>query len=175
MKDFKNLFSRKISWMAIVVGSSILISSPQTIAANCPTEIEPLSEKLVREIVPFFNHELDRLPRRSRATTTYIQAGRVELTPLPIASEEYPSRFPNEDIRQVFFTTLTRESSGSRVSETQQFHWLFFVRTPSGWQLVAAYSRTRVPALTPPIDTTQEIVGRGVRRWLYQCQFSPRR
>jgi hypothetical protein len=137
----------------------------------CPTELEPLTQALLRDLPSYIN----RLSRRDRVRTGEyaIAASQPELEPLPTGSSEYPA---DPSLKQVFFTVLDRQYSQRQVTQFQQFHWLFLARTPSGWRLALLYSRigssltAAQPRLSPPRESSQGVTGQAIRTWLRDCQ-----
>jgi hypothetical protein len=137
----------------------------------CPTELEPLTQALLRDLPSYIN----RLSRRDRVRTGEyaIVASQPELEPLPTGASEYP---PDPSLKQVFFTVLDRQYSQRQVTQFQQFHWLFLAKTPSGWQLALLYSRVgssltaERPRSSPPRESSQGVTGQAIRTWLRDCQ-----
>ena len=137
----------------------------------CPTELEPLTRALLRDLPAYMN----RFSRRNQVrTSTYaIVASQPEFEPLPIGSSQYPA---DQSLKQVFFTVLERQYAQRQAAESQQFHWLFLAKTASGWRLALLYSRLgSAPAaeqkrLSPPRETSQGATGQAVQTWLRDCQ-----
>lgn len=138
---------------------------------NCPTELEPLTRALLRDLPAYMNRFSSR--NRVRNSTYAIVASQPEFEPLPIGSSQYP---PDQSLKQVFFTVLERQYSPRQVSQSQQFHWLFLAQTPSGWRLALLYSRfgssptAAQKRLSPPRETSQGVTGQSVQTWLRDCQ-----
>ncbi|MBD2020836.1 hypothetical protein H6F43_11660 [Leptolyngbya sp. FACHB-36] len=146
-------------------------------ATVCPSTLEPLIQGLLQDLPGYINRVYSRTGRRfASASRTYaISAGRPELDPLLIGSSEYPT--PNDaTLRQVFFTVLERQYNNQRITELQQFHWLFLTQTSDGWQVALMRSRIGTypigeqQPLTPPRDSSQSVTAQAVRSWLRDCQ-----
>lgn len=82
-------------------------------------------------------------------------------------------------LNKFFFTTLERQySTNNRIIETQNFHWLILTQTPKDWQVVTVLSKLGYPhdsanqsfISSPPLDTTQGIIGQAVILWLRDCK-----
>ncbi len=151
---------------------------------GCTVDLEPTIAQLVEDLPGYAN----RVIRRSRSAiemeldtrSTYIvRAGRVEFEPLPLGASRSASisSIPDspefEDLHQVFVTTLERVYTRDRMSELQQFHWLFLARTPDGWRLAMMYSRTEAGngIMTPPRDSSHGAIAKAVRLWLRDCRM----
>ncbi len=153
------------------------LASPQVqqqavVNAACPMELEPMVEQLLQDLPGYTNRVLqrsrDRYPRLEPAQM--VIAGRPEFEPLPLA----PNEPIPDDPTQVFITTLTRSYRGQIRLDIQEYHWIFFTKTPQGWQLALMFSRTggspegRTPS--PPRESSQGAVGEAIRLWLRDCQ-----
>lgn len=141
---------------------------------TCPTELEPLTQALLRDLPSYMNRQYQRTVRPETHGSSYaIFASQPDFTPLPIEATESP---PDETLKQVFFTVLQREYSGQRSTEFQQFNWLFLTRTAAGWQLALLFSRmgsyptNDKTLLTPTRDTSQGLTAQSIRLWLRDCQ-----
>ncbi|HEY9907041.1 MAG TPA: hypothetical protein V6D18_05460 [Thermosynechococcaceae cyanobacterium] len=137
----------------------------------CPEELEPLTRALLKNLPGYIN----RLSLRSRSPGAgfAIVASQPEFMPLPTGSSEYPQ---DQSLQQVFFTVLERQYAQNRVTEFQQFHWLFLAKTEGGWRLALLYSRlgsaptVNQKLLSPPRESSQGMTGQAVRLWLRDCQ-----
>ncbi|MEL6786335.1 MAG: hypothetical protein AAFO76_02780, partial [Cyanobacteria bacterium J06607_15] len=80
----------------------------------------------------------------------------------------------NRDPEQVFFTVLERQYINNKIVEIETYHWLFLSQTDSGWRTVMMFSRfgnsDQANPPTPPRETTNGIIGRGVQLWLRDCR-----
>jgi hypothetical protein len=132
---------------------------------------------MLRDLPSYLNRLRQRLLSRQAAEPGYaIVAGRPEYEPLPAGSPEYPDP-QTANLRQVFFTVLERQYTDRKVTQLQQFHWLFLTQTQAeGWQLallfsrVGTYPQTGDSVLTPPRDSSQSVTAEAIRLWLRDCQ-----
>ncbi len=158
-----------------------LSSTPPILSKKaCPTEVEPLTILLLRDLTGYANRVITRSTQRSAITSmnSVLTAGRPEFAPLPLKSgTDSP---PDSDLQQVFFTTLERQNTAGRSFDLQQHHWLFLAKTTSGWRLALMFTRTRSPTdistrtpigepTTPPRESSQGIIGQAVQIWLRDC------
>ncbi|MBW4576512.1 MAG: hypothetical protein KME08_14650 [Aphanothece sp. CMT-3BRIN-NPC111] len=166
--------------VVIVQESSASSSKPNTLEV-CPADVETLTALMLRDLPSYAN----RVSQRSRRVgiTTYntpvyvIVAGRPEFAPLSLGPGQYsptdPAAVP-EAPNQVFFTTLERQYSSGKAFELQQFHWLFLTYTQFGWQVAMMYSQIGSypdgSPPTPPRESSNGIIGQGVRTWLRDCR-----
>ncbi|MGB3297576.1 MAG: hypothetical protein WBA76_04845 [Phormidesmis sp.] len=157
----------------------------------CPSDIEPLTAALIRDIPNYTNRVLQRtvavLPNSSAdslsdsiARAPYrpsyvLIAGRPELEPLDLSN--YALTTDPEaggPLTQVFFTTLSRQYSGLRVNEVQEYHWLFLAQVPDGWWLAFMFSAIddadTVRSPLPPRENSEGSVGQAVQLWLRDCR-----
>ena len=141
--------------------------------ATCPTQLEPLTKALLRDLPSYIN----RLShQRSNQFPTYaIAAPQPNILPLPVVNTSAIN--PNQSgLHQVFFTVLEREYDSKKSTAYQHFHWLFLAHTKtSGWQIATLYSRRgSYPAndqyASPLRETTHELTAQVIRRWLRDCQ-----
>lgn len=157
----------------------------------CPSNIEPLTAALIRDIPNYTNRVLQRtvavLPNsnpdslpdsiaRAPYRPSYVLiAGRPELEPLDLSNYALTTD-PDAGgpLTQVFFTTLSRQYSGLRVNEVQEYHWLFLAKVPDGWWLAFMFSAIddadtgRSPL--PPRENSEGSVGQAVQLWLRDCR-----
>lgn len=141
----------------------------------CPTELQPLTTTLLRDLPSYINRLNQRLlPKQSRASYA-IAASQPELEPLPLSSSEVKN--PEDDkLHQVFFTVLERQYAGKQVSEFQEYHWLFLAQTEEGWRLALMFSRLGVRSsdnrklITPPRESSQSLTAQAIRLWLRDCR-----
>ncbi|AFZ11780.1 hypothetical protein Cri9333_0863 [Crinalium epipsammum PCC 9333] len=146
---------------------------------TCPADVQDLTTLLLRDLPGYANRVIQRSRRIARKAETsalyVIVAGRPEFIPLSLKPGEYSSTSDAvlEQPQQVFFTTLERQYTGGKMSELQNFHWLFLVNTDSGWRLALMYSRfsysPSVKPATPPQESSNGIMGQAVRVWLKDC------
>ncbi len=143
---------------------------------TCPTEVEPLTALLVRDLPSYANRQIRSaipLDRTLKRTSVVIIAGRPEFEPLPLApGQPAPSR--SSDPAQVFISTLERQYLNDRPLETQQYHWLFLTRSTNGWRLAIMFTRTGsiTPGVapTPPRDSSNGAIAQAIKRWLRDCR-----
>ncbi len=149
----------------------LVASAPNT----CPAKVDSLANLLTRDLPSYANRLVQQ--RRKRTDEVYssiLAASLPELKPISIVSREYPPRFPQTAPTQVFISTLERQYTGIKSAQIQQFHWLFIAKTRIGWRLVNIYSRTGGSPganvlITPPIESSNTIVGEAIRVWLNDC------
>ncbi|MBM0743610.1 hypothetical protein JOY44_18655 [Phormidium sp. CLA17] len=142
-------------------------------ATTCPTELEPLTKALLRDLPSYIN----RLShQRSNQFPTYaIAATQPNIEPLPVVTSTTTDANQG-GLQQAFFTVLEREYDSKKPTSYQHYHWLFLARTPtSGWQVAILYSRrglypTDNRYAGPLRETTQELTAQAIRRWLRDCQ-----
>jgi hypothetical protein len=148
-----------------------------SVPSTCPVKLDSLTNILVRDLPSYANRLIQQ--RRKRTDTLYssiVTASMPDLKPIEIVSREYPPRFPQAAPTQVFISTLERQYTGIKSAQLQQFHWLFIAQTKLGWRLVNIYSRTSgSPSanvlITPPIESSNTIVGEAIRVWLNDCHL----
>lgn len=159
----------------------------------CPSQVEPLVALMLGNLASYTNRVIARSTPRGNPNRSYVlTAGRPEFEPLPlsadgVASSGNSSGNSDPNLRQVFITTLERQTLGrSRSKEStevylQGFHWLFLTRTGSEWQLallfsqIGTYPKAPVAANkgslgeSPPRESSQGILGQAIRTWLRDC------
>lgn len=171
---------QRISWnacllLSVSLGLLSFPSRAQAIRNQCPTELEPLVTRLLRDLPGYANRAIVRSRGNKPITSlgSVITAGRPEFEPLPLAPSSARDRPSDPTLRQVFLTTLERESIGGKFSELQQFHWLFLTRTETGWQMALLFTRTgSYPLGQPPSplrDSSQGVIGQAIQVWLRDC------
>ncbi len=159
----------------------------------CPSQVEPLVALMLSNLASYTNRVIARSTPRGNPNRSYVlTAGRPEFEPLPLspdgaASLGNSSGKPDPNLRQVFITTLERQTLGrprSRDTEVylQGFHWLFLTKAGSEWQLallfsqIGTYPKAPVAANSkgalgesPPRESSQGILGQAIRTWLRDC------
>lgn len=161
---------------------------------TCPTDPETLTSLMIRDIPDYTNRVLQRtvavlpwteadeqreregeLVRGPYRPAHVLAAGQVNLTPLDL--DEYTYTTESEaggPLTQVFFTTISRQYSGLRFNEVQEYHWLFLATTTDGWHLAFMFSSvddaqtTRAPL--PPYESSRSSVGQAAQLWLRDCR-----
>jgi hypothetical protein len=172
----------KIFWLNLItlnhlltnispIESNIYLASSKT----CPTNIETLTEQLLKDLPSYSNRVIQRSRLLHQETDTFsyiIIAGKPEFEPLPIESTQYDPLF-EETTQQIFFTTLERRYFQNQVNQVQNYHWLFLTQTTTGWKLVMLFSQlgsaTKDQPPLPPQETSQGVIGQGVKLWLRDC------
>lgn len=145
----------------------------------CPEDIKTLTALLLKDLPSYSNRVIQRSRRLSRTNDRFyvVLAGHPEFEPLPLNPGQFPSFTPAIDQtppQQVFFTTLERHYRGGKAVESKLYHWLFLTQTPDGWRLVFMFSQVgdSVPGSppTPPLESSNGIVGQAVSNWLRDCR-----
>lgn len=183
---------------AIEAGIPVYEPIRQTI--ECPTEIEPLAELLIRDITGYTNRvlqrtvavlpwtdadvlrslESDEIVREPYRPSRVLFAGKLNLEPLDLnqyaftTNPETGNPETGADVTQLFFTTLSRQYDGLQVSETQEYHWVFLTQTADGWRLAFMFSAIDslplVQIQTPPRESSEGSVGQAIQLWLRDCR-----
>ena len=168
--------------IAVGFGFPAIARAAEVKPSSCPQDLPSLTTLLLRDLPSYANRVTQRSRRlRLESTNSYvIIAGNPDFNPLntdinpPLETTPPNSNQPNnQELRQVFFTTLNREYQGSRIVEVQEFHRLFLVQTSRGWQLALMYSRSSTQSqqnLTPTRESMNSAVGQAVITWLRDCQ-----
>ncbi|NEP38084.1 MAG: hypothetical protein F6K35_01920 [Okeania sp. SIO2H7] len=146
--------------------------------STCPDNseyLEILATDLILDLPGYVNREIqrDRQSNEDYLERNIVIAGRPEFEPLPI--DDMP--FFQEDINQIFLTTLERQYRDNQVVELQQFHWLFLRKSQRQWELVNMFSieESLLGNLPPqPEDSSNGVFARGIRVWLQGCYFGDR-
>ncbi|NET29467.1 hypothetical protein [Okeania sp. SIO1I7] len=138
-------------------------------------DLEILATDLILDLPGYVNREIqrDRQSNEDYLERNIVIAGRPEFEPLPI--DDMP--FFQEDINQIFLTTLERQYPGSQVVELQKFHWLFLRKSQRQWELVNMFSieESLLGSLPPQLeDSSNGVFARGIRFWLEKCYFEDR-
>ena len=151
-------------------------SSQGGVSLTCPDDVEELTALLLKDLPAYSNRVIQRTQDLNQAAgieNYIITASEAEFQPLPLPRLQYNS-IDDKDPEQVFFTIFERQYIDGKIVEIQTFHWLFLTQTDSGWRTVMMFSRfgnnneERPP--TPPKETTDGIIGRGVQLWLRDCR-----
>ena len=143
---------------------------------TCPDNLKELMSLLLDDLPAYSNRVIQRTQNlnQSAGTKNYIIiASEAEYEPLNLPRIQYNS-IDDRDPEQVFFTVLERQYINNRIVEIPTYHWLFLTQTDSGWRMVMMFSRFGNSAdnqpPTPPRETSDGIIGRGVRLWLRDCR-----
>jgi hypothetical protein len=150
--------------------------------SRCSTQdIQSLTKQLLQDLPGYANRTSQRARRLSRSTDVYtyvLVAGQPEFEPLTtnpgIYSPKSPQADGEEEVQQVFFTTLERQYLSDRAIELQGFHWAFFTKTEDGWRLATMFTRigdreNKKPP-TPPEETSDGIIAQAIETWLRDCR-----
>ena len=153
--------------------------------ATCPKDVEPLTALLIRDLPGYTNRVLQRtvaaLPNndtdgRAPYRPSYVLiAGRAEFEPLDL--DDYTLTTESNaggPLTQVFFTTLSRQYTGLRDRQVQEYHWLFLTQAEDGWRLAFMFSQIDAAQTTraalPPRENSEGSVGKAVQLWLRDCR-----
>lgn len=150
-------------------------------SASCQEQdIEALTTQLLKDLPSYANRVSQRTRGYYRTIDIYsyvLLAGRPEFAPLTLGPGEYLPAEPGtlvDTTRQVFITTLERQYINEKLVELQQYHWVFFTQTDSGWRLAMMFSRTGgYPGGKPPTrprDSSNGAIAQAIRTWLRDCQ-----
>ncbi|MGB3508856.1 MAG: hypothetical protein WBA93_06375 [Microcoleaceae cyanobacterium] len=147
---------------------------PQQKKSTCSKksdDLEILVADLMLDLPGYVNREIqrDRQPNQDYLKRNIVIAGRPEFEPLPI---DY-TPFLQEDINQIFLTTLERQYRDSQVIQVERFHWLFLRQNQTKWELVNMFSIEENLPLQPE-DSSSGVFARGIRTWLQKCYFGDR-
>jgi len=149
------------------------VTSPIRPRVTCPTELEPLTLALLKDLPQYINR-LSHQRRGSQSGKYAIMTSQPNLEPLPVVTSTPDPK--QGGLYQTFFTLLERQYLTQRKVEYQSYYWVFLAQTETrGWQLAMLYTREGAypsndqPA-TPLRDATQEIPGLAIRQWLRDCQ-----
>ena len=143
---------------------------------TCPDDVTELTALLLKDLPAYSNRVIQRTQDLNQAAgieNYIITASKAEFEPLELPRLQY-NPIDDKDPEQVFFTVFERQYIDGEIVEIQTYHWLFLTKTDSGWRTVMMFSRfgndnqNRPP--TPPKETTDGIIGRGVRLWLRDCR-----
>ncbi|MFB2935758.1 hypothetical protein ACE1B6_10945 [Aerosakkonemataceae cyanobacterium BLCC-F154] len=160
--------------------TSVLFENSAANSQNyvCPADVESLTNLLLRDLPSYANRVSSRSNSIDSPTGTYvIVAGKAEFAPLTLGPGVYEPAAPvaGELVpKQVFFTTLERQYLANRSDLLQHYHWLFLVKSDSGWRSVMLYSQLgsypSQNAPTAPRESSTGIIGKAVQIWLRDCR-----
>ncbi len=162
---------------------------------QCPTDVEPLAELLIRDIPGYTNRvlqrtvavlpwteadvlralESDEIVREPYRPSSVLIAGKIELEPLDLNEYAFTTApQTGGEVTQLFFTTLSRQYVGLQAKETQEYHWVFLTQTAGGWRLAFMFSAIDslpiAQIITPPRESSDSSVGQAVQLWLRDCR-----
>lgn len=157
-------------YLGIILWGLMGVISP-VIAQQCPQDLNTLGDELLKELPDYANRAL----HRSNVKNIYvIVAGKAEYIPLSLNNQEYPSNKSDQEVQQVFFTTLEREYLNNKVQTRQNYHWLLLGKHQHQWYVVRMFTRlgSTSPGLSssPPRDSSQGALSQGINNWLRDCQ-----
>ncbi|MGA9378216.1 MAG: hypothetical protein WBV73_05555, partial [Phormidium sp.] len=127
--------------------TSVLFENSAANSQNyvCPADVESLTNLLLRDLPSYANRVSSKSRSLTNPTGTYvIVAGKAEFAPLTLGPGVYSPAAPVEGElapKQIFFTTLERQYLTNRSNLLQNYHWLFLVKSDSGWRSVILYSQ----------------------------------
>ena len=179
-----NLRHRADAVPLLVANESAVKTSQESFI--CPHQLPELTALLLRDLPAYSNRIIQRSQDLNQAAGNenyIITASQAEFEPLDLPRLSYDQSkdigdreaFPegNRQPEQVFFTVLERQYVQGKIVDTQTYHWLFLTLTHSGWRTVMLFSRfgnSQAGLATPPQETTNGIIGRGVELWLRDCR-----
>jgi hypothetical protein len=114
--------------------------------------------------------------------SSILLAAKPEFKPLPLSPlSALPSQPQPRDVKQVFFTTLMRRYDSGRITQIQEYHWLFLTQSEltqsqQGWQFVMLYSAIGPYPATPeqpplpPRNSSDGSVAVALKTWLEDCR-----
>ncbi|WP_225977420.1 hypothetical protein [Nostoc sp. CENA543] len=139
-------------------------------------DLPTLTTQLLRDLPSYANRASQRGRRLQRSSDIFsymLVAGRPEFQPLPLQPVEQ-QKSTNQNIEQVFFTTLSRQYIDNKVVELQEFHWLLLTKTPDIPQFLMMFTQTgaypQKQPPSPPRDSSNGSVAQGIKAWLRDCQ-----
>lgn len=167
-------YGSEISLTEKLIGNGIALSEKDSF--TCPANIQELTSLLLTDLPGYSNRVIQRTQdlNKSAGVRNYIiTASEAEFEPLGLPRLQY-DKIDNQDPKQVFFTVLERQYINDKIVDLQTYHWLFLTQTDSGWRTVMMFSRfgdfaANMPP-TPPRETTNGIIGQGVKLWLKDCR-----
>lgn len=143
---------------------------------TCTGNLEELTTLLLKDLPSYSNRVIQRTQKinQSAGVKNYIiTASNAEFEPLGLPRLQY-DQLDDQDPQQVFFSVLERQYIDNQIIDIQTYHWLFLTQTDSGWRTVMMFSRFGNSAKnmppTPPRETTNGIIGQGVKLWLKDCR-----
>lgn len=171
---FKPVLSRPIYPVPILVADEPKNSTPKNF--TCPNNLPELTALLLKDLPAYSNRVIQRTQNLNQAAgiqNYIVTASKAQFEPLTLPRLQYDDQ-TGQDPEQVFFTVLERQYIQGKIVEIQTYHWLFLTQTNSGWRTVMLFSRlgnvdNNQPP-TPPRETTDGIIGRGIQLWLRDCR-----
>jgi hypothetical protein len=144
------------------------------LAQECPSTLSTLIDRMLPDLPSYIN----RIRTRAGIDKSYVLlAAKPEFEPLPLSGlSALPSETQAVGVKQIFFTTLMRRYDGGRISNLQEYHWVFLTQHQNDWQFVMMYSAIGpYPAKTdqfplPPRNSSDGSVAQAIKAWLTDCQ-----
>ncbi len=145
-----------------------------SLAQECPSILPTLIDRMLPDLPSYIN----RVRTRAGIDKSYILlAAKPEFEPLTLSRlSTLPLETQAIGVKQVFFTTLMRRYDGDRISNLQEYHWVFLTQQQKDWQLVMMYSTIGAypanadqPPL-PPRNSSDGSVAQAIKAWLTDCQ-----
>ncbi|MDJ0844873.1 hypothetical protein [Crocosphaera sp.] len=167
--------------LGLITVLSILSVAPVTSASSkqgetCPTDIQALTAKMLKDLPSYGNRVTQRARRGDRTVEVYnyiLVAGNPEFEPLPLNTLQYQPELP-DDTKQVFFTTLERQYTPTEAILLQNYYWLFLTPSSDGWRLALLFSQLadleQADLPLPPQDAINGAIGQGIQLWLKDCR-----
>jgi hypothetical protein len=158
--------------------SGEMLVQSQPASELCPQNVEALTTWMLQDLPSYANRVIQRSRRvgkTQKPTLSIFIAGKPEFQPLTLGPGVYSPRnsTETEEPQQVFFTSWERSYEEGRIIEFQNYHWAFLTNSDSGWRLSALYSSLgSYPASKPPTpirDSSEGVIGQGIRLWLRDC------
>lgn len=150
--------------------------STEPITASCPENLESLTALLLADLPDYGNRVIQRtqdLNQKAGVDSYIISAGKANFVPLNLPRIQYDP-IDSQSPEQLFFSVLERHYLDGKVKEIETYHWLFLTPSESGWRMVMLFSRFGDEAQknppTPPLETSDGIIGQAVRLWLRDCR-----
>ncbi|HAC64165.1 MAG TPA: hypothetical protein DCF68_11650, partial [Cyanothece sp. UBA12306] len=129
--------------LSYFISSSAINAQDKTNFTGCPSDIETLTELMLKDLPSYTNRVIQRERLRDRPfppSLYVLVAGKPEFEPLPLTNLQYQPVLP-DTAQQVFFTTLERQYGEREVSDLQNYYWLFLTPTEDGWRSVLLFSQ----------------------------------
>ncbi len=143
---------------------------------TCSKQFEPFMGEMLKDLPAYIN----RVNTQARnAQNSVLLAAKADYQPLqlPTASGNVVSQ--DDEVEQVFFTTLLRRFSDRQIVYQQEHHWLFMAPSDRGWEFVQMYSILSpypVASLsTAPRNSSEGSVATAIRNWLKNCHYQSSR
>jgi hypothetical protein len=154
----------------------VLTTAATPLGQVCPSTLPTLIDRMLLDLPSYINRvRISAGIRRSYV----LLAARPEFEPLPLSRfSTLPSdtQSGTSSVKQIFFTTLMRRYDSGRITNLQEYHWLFLAQPPKEWQFVMLYStigaypaKADQPPL-PPRNSSDASVAVAIKTWLNDCR-----